>query len=71
MKTKTTSELETNKPLKFIKKSKYFEKIDKFNFNIEKIKAEFLTIFYQIKKFKNFYLKILNDIYIYPLLLIL
>ena len=27
---------------------KYIEKIDKFKFDIDKIKAEFLTIFYQM-----------------------
>ena len=38
-----------NSPLEFVKKSKYLEKYDKFNFNIDKIKAEFLSVFYEIK----------------------
>tara|TARA_B100001996_G_scaffold76295_1_gene56367 strand:- start:113 stop:748 length:636 start_codon:yes stop_codon:yes gene_type:complete len=49
MKTKTREKFKTNKPLEFKKKTKYIEKFDNFNFNIEKIKAEFLTIFYEIK----------------------
>ena len=49
MNSKTTSEADIGKPLKFVKKSQYLEKFDKFNFNIEKIKAEFLSIFYEIK----------------------
>jgi len=49
MKIKTAEKFETNKTLKFLKKKKYIEKFDKFNFNIEKIKAEFLGIFYEIK----------------------
>ena len=53
MNTKTTSESDQGKPLKFVKKSKYLEKYDKFNFNIEKVKAEFLTIFYQIKNWSK------------------
>ena len=40
---------ESKKPLKFVNKLKYLEKFDKFNFNIEKIKAEFLSVFYEIK----------------------
>ena len=32
---------------------KYIEKIDKFNLDIDKIKAEFLTIFYQIKSWSK------------------
>ena len=49
MNTKTANELVSDKTLKFVKKPKYMVKIDKFNFNIEKIKAEFLSIFYEIK----------------------
>ena len=48
MKTKI-AETYDPKPLEFVKKSKYIEKFDSFNFNIEKIKAEFLSIFYEIK----------------------
>ena len=32
---------------------KYIEKIDKFKLNIDKIKAEFLTIFYQMKSWSK------------------
>ncbi len=53
MSTQATSITEKNKPLKFLKKYKYVEKLDKFNFNIEKIKAEFLTVFYQIKNWSK------------------
>ena len=49
MKTKNTASFDPEKPLKFVKKGQYIEKFDKFNFNIEKIKAEFLSIFYEIK----------------------
>ena len=49
MKTKNTVPIESEQPLKFVKKGKYIEKFDKFNFNIDKIKAEFLSIFYEIK----------------------
>ena len=49
MKTKNAFSIESEKPLKFVKKGKYIEKFEKFNFNIEKIKAEFLSIFYEIK----------------------
>ena len=48
MKTKI-AETYDPKPLEFVKKAKYIEKFDSFNFNIEKIKAEFLSIFYEIK----------------------
>ena len=40
MNTKTTSESDQGKPLKFVKKSKYLEKYHKFNFNIEKVKMK-------------------------------
>ena len=49
MKIKSEEKFESKKPLKFINKTKYLEKYDNFNFNIEKIKAEFLSIFYEIK----------------------
>ena len=46
---KSAKSSESNKTLKFVKKPTYIEKFDKFNFNIEKIKAEFLSVFYEIK----------------------
>ena len=49
MNIKSDEKFEINQPLEFRKKTKYIQKFDKFNFNIEKIKAEFLTIFYEIK----------------------
>ena len=53
MNVKSGEKFETNKPLEFRKKTKYIQKFDKFNFNIEKIKAEFLTIFYEIKEWSK------------------
>ena len=41
MNIKSDEKFETNQPLEFRKKTKYIQKFDKFNFNIEKIKAEF------------------------------
>ena len=53
MNIKSDEKFETNRPLEFRKKTKYIQKFDKFNFNIEKIKAEFLTIFYEIKEWSK------------------
>ncbi|MDC0037904.1 hypothetical protein OAJ30_04445 [Alphaproteobacteria bacterium] len=53
MKIKSSEKFEINKPLEFRKKTKYIQKFDNFNFNIEKIKAEFLTIFYEIKEWSK------------------
>ena len=53
MNIKSDEKFETNQPLEFRKKTKYIQKFDKFNFNIEKIKAEFLTIFYEIKEWSK------------------
>ena len=53
MNIKSDEKFEINQPLEFRKKTKYIQKFDKFNFNIEKIKAEFLTIFYEIKEWSK------------------
>ena len=46
---KSAKTSESNETLKFVKKPTYIQKFDKFDFNIEKIKAEFLSVFYEIK----------------------
>ena len=49
MNTKTPISFKTGKPLEFIQHGNYIQKFENFNFDIDKIKAEFLSIFYEIK----------------------
>ena len=49
MESKPKEDLRLKNTLEFVNKSKYVKKYDHFNFNIDKIKAEFLSIFYEIK----------------------